>query len=354
MKLAVILFNLGGPTSQEGVKPFLFNLFKDRNIIRLPAVARYPLAWLISTLRTKKAQSIYLKLGGGSPLNANTQAQVDALEVKLKADYPHVKVFMCMRYAPPMTKEVVAKVRAYGPDQIVLLPLYPQFSTTTTKSSFEEWDHFAGDLSTKTLRRCCYPTHETFIEAHCALITEHMKNVSAPVKILFSAHGIPMEMIEDGDPYAFQVEATVKAIMATDVLKNHSYQICYQSRVGPKKWLDPNIDAALKTCAKENVGAVVVPISFVSDHSETLVELDSQYKEVAAGLGLSHYSRVASLGDHPLFIESLSQQVDEMLKGQRSTACVQGILKHVGMRLARQCRHILAYPQANGSKMDKP
>lgn len=319
MKLAIVLFNLGGPTSKEGVKPFLFNLFKDKNIIRLPAIARYPLAWLISTLRTQKAQDIYTQIGGGSPLNTNTKAQADALEYSLRTRYSHAKVFMCMRYAPPMTKEVVEQVRSYHPDKIVLLPLYPQFSTTTTKSSFEEWDKDAGDMLNKTVRRCCYPLHENFIKAHSALIEEHITSIKTPVKILFSAHGIPMEMIDDGDPYAFQVEATVKTIMASDRLKDYPHEICYQSRVGPKKWLEPNIDTALRACASENIGAVVVPISFVSDHSETLVELDIQYKEVAAILGLPHYSRVPALADHPLFIQSLSDQVESMLNGVKQS-----------------------------------
>ncbi len=313
MTIAVVLFNLGGPLHQESVKSFLWNLFKDPHIIRLPAILRYPLAWLISTLRTPKAQNIYQQLGGGSPLNANTQTQVEALERLLQSKGHTAKVFMCMRYAPPMTKSVVASVRAFNPNKIILVPLYPQFSTTTTLSSFNEWNKYTKDLSTKTKRLCCYATQNTFVEAHRNLIEQHLKVITKPVKLLFSAHSIPLDLVASGDPYAFQVEATVKTIMACESLKNYPYQICYQSRVGPKKWLEPIVDSSLKECLKDNRGAVVIPISFVSDHSETLVELDIQYKEKAKAMGLIHYSRVPALGHHPLFIQALAEGVETML-----------------------------------------
>lgn len=322
MKTAVVLFNLGGPTSMEGVRPFLFNLFKDPHILRMPFFARYPLAWFISTLRTKKAKGIYAQIGGGSPLNHNTLQQCHALQWLLKNRGHDVKVFMCMRYAPPMTPEVVRNVKEYDPDRVILLPLYPQFSTSTTKSSFQEWDDEikiqAPFLDQKTERQCCYPTGDLFLQSHIALLKEHLEQCpkDIPLSLLFSAHGIPLDMIAGGDPYAFQVEQTVNAIMNDPFLKNYSFMICYQSRVGPKKWLGPSLDIALNECKEKGQGAVVVPISFVSDHSETLVELDIQYKDIAAAMHLLHYSRVKALGDDTLYIDYLAQQVESLLKGQ--------------------------------------
>ena len=327
MKLAVVLFNLGGPTSLEGVQPFLFNLFKDPHILRLPALVRYPLAWLISTLRLKKAKDIYAQLGGGSPLNQNTMQQCQALQWLLKNHGYEAKVWMCMRYAPPFAQDVVHQVREYAPDHVLLLPLYPQFSTSTTKSSFHDWDAcvnaYAPELLPKTHRQCCYPTGDLFIQSHIALIKEHLEQCpkGIPMTFLFSAHGIPMDMIHDGDPYAWQVEQTVHAIMADAILKDHSFMICYQSRVGPKKWLGPSIDTALRQCKdlykEKGGGVIVIPISFVSDHSETLIELDVQYKEVAKSMGITHYSRVKALGDDTLYIEYLAQQVDVLLKEEK-------------------------------------
>lgn len=318
-KIAVVLMNLGGPTSQEAVKPFLFNLFKDPCIIPLPLIARYPLAWLISTLRTKKAKTIYAEIGGGSPLNHNTEKQAHALEDALKKDDVDAKCFLCMRYAPPMTEECIKAVRAYSPDQVVLVPLYPQFSTTTTKSSFMEWDRFARQENFSVARRCCYPASHKFVQAVSSIVAEHIKQqkTQSPLRIVFSAHGIPVDCVEKlGDPYEFQVQHTVKCVMEQlnhEASTPFQHTLCYQSRVGPKKWLIPTIDDALHACKNDDVGAVVVPIAFVSDHSETLVELDIQYRDVAQNLGLAHYSRAPSLNDHPLFIDFLKSEVLSVL-----------------------------------------
>lgn len=318
-KIAVVLMNLGGPTHPNAIHPFLFNLFKDPCIIPLPAIVRYPLAWLISTLRTKKAQKIYAALGGGSPLNHHTQTQAQALEDALIHEGLDVKCFMCMRYAPPMTEDCVEKVRAYQPDHVALLPLYPQFSTTTTKSSFLEWDNVVKNDHFHTLRRCCYPVSAGFIRAMSSIIQSHlsMQKSDVPLRIVFSAHGIPMDCIEKrGDPYEDHVQKTVHEVMRklnADTKAPLDHTLCYQSRVGPKKWLTPTLDQALIQCKDDQRGAVVVPIAFVSDHSETLVELDIQYKEVADQLGLAHYSRVPALNDHPLFIEFLKDEVVSML-----------------------------------------
>lgn len=320
-KIAVVLLNLGGPTHQEGVKPFLFNLFKDPCIIPLPAIMRYPLAWLISTLRTKKAQAIYAELGGKSPLNDNTQAQCDALEDYLQKQGINAKCFMCMRYAPPMTQECVQSVADYAPDHVVVLPLYPQFSTTTTKSSFEAWDRYAQTHAWSMARRCCYPISDGYTKALAHLIQNHLDQQSSPqpLRLLFSAHGIPTDCVtKRGDPYAHQVEHTINRVMEHVNAERQgeplSSVLCYQSRVGPKKWLTPTLDDALKACHTDQHGAVVIPISFVSDHSETLVELDIQYKQIAHDMGLLHYSRVPSLNCDPEFIAFLGDEVTSMLR----------------------------------------
>jgi len=311
MRIAVILFNLGGPETLDQVRPFLWNLFSDKHIIRLPFFLRYPLAWLISKLRTPKAQKIYESIGGGSPLNKNTKAQADALQSLLKKEEIDAKVFMAMRYASPMTCEVIGEVKAYNPDRVILLPLYPQFSTTTTKSSVVEWGKYAKDLSGKTNSVCCYFDHPHFIKAHQLLLKKHLEDLNFPknVKILFSAHGLPEKIIKQGDPYAWQVVQTVDLVMQEKSLQGYSYTVCFQSKVGPTKWLGPSLEESLEKCVSQELGAVVVPITFVSDHSETLAELDIQYKEWAQEKQMKHYSRVPVLGEHPLFIEALASLV---------------------------------------------
>ena len=320
-KVAVVLFNLGGPTSLKGVKPFLFNLFKDPDIIRLPNPLRFFLAWLISTLRRKKAENIYAQLGGKSPLNDNTQKQVDALEAKLLDAGVHAKVFMCMRYAPPMTDDVLKAVAEYQPDEIVLLPLYPQFSTTTVKSSLLEWKKacLEKNFHVKTHSFCCFPGENGFIEAYRELLVEHLSHISKeiPIKILFSAHGIPEDIVKEGDPYPFHARISMDTVMDHDLLKKYEYDLCYQSKVGPKKWTGPSLTEAMEVARNEKKGVVIVPISFVSDHSETLVELDIQYKEYAKEMNLVRYSRIFTVSDHPIFIEGLCQMVLGRLAGMK-------------------------------------
>ena len=318
LKTAVILLNLGGPETLDGVKPFLWNLFTDKHIIRLPFFLRYPLAWLISTLRTSKAQKIYESIGGGSPLNKNTKKQSDALEALLKNEKFEAKVFTAMRYAPPMTEEVAREVAAYKPDQIILLPLYPQFSTTTTQSSVEEWKLMGKDLKVPVRGICCYFDHPHFIKAHQELLKSHLKSCPSQdsLHILFSAHGLPEKIIEAGDPYAWQVGEAVSKIMQDHDLQKFPYTVCYQSKVGPTKWLRPSLEESLEECVQRNQGAVVVPIAFVSDHSETLYELDIQFKEWADEKAMIHYSRVPVLGDHPMFIEGLASLIVSSLSGQ--------------------------------------
>lgn len=316
MKVAVVLLNLGGPETLEGVKPFLWNLFKDKHILRLPFFLRYPLAWLISTLRTPKAKAIYESIGGRSPLNENTRKQANALEALLQKEGIQAKVFMAMRYASPMTEEVMAEVKAYQPNRIMLIPLYPQFSTTTTQSSVAEWQRYGKDLDIQTHAICCYFDHPHFIKAHQQLLKEHLAVVPDNVRLLFSAHGLPEKIIDAGDPYAWQVRQTVEGIMKDASFQQTPYTICYQSKVGPTKWLRPSLEEALEDCHTQGQGAVVIPITFVSDHSETLYELDIQYKKCAEDKGMPHYSRTPVLGDHPLYMETLASLALAALSGK--------------------------------------
>lgn len=317
-KIAVILFNLGGPDNLKSVKPFLFNLFTDENIIRLPWFGRYPLAWLISTLRNKKACDIYKKLGGKSPINQQTYAQSDAVEKVLKEKNTNnqYKIFTAMRYWHPMTHDMITDVQDYDPDYVILLPLYPQLSTTTTKSSFEEWDKQAKKINfnVKTTKICCYPEENGFVSAYADLIQSHLAAIPAStekVKILFSAHGIPQDCVDDGDPYEEQIKCSVDKIM--DKLREKdipfAHQITYQSKVGPKKWLEPDTESAIETLSEENYTLCIVPIAFVSEHSETLVELDMDYKELAMEKGAKDYIRVPTVATHPDFIKGLADMV---------------------------------------------
>ncbi|CAO5675088.1 MAG: Ferrochelatase [Holosporales bacterium] len=311
MKVSIVLLNLGGPDSLENVRPFLFNLFKDKAIIDLPFFIRYPLAFLISTLRTKKAKRIYAKMGGRSPLLKHTQDQADALQNALNAaTTDSYKVHICMRYFAPSADHIVKEMEEFKPDSIILLPLYPQYSTTTTKSSLQDIRKYikkSPHLKHVTIKDVLqYCDHPKFIEAHVALIKETLSSKVdlKNVVILFSAHGIPEDcVIKKNDPYPIQIETSVRSIMEYFPGVNHI--LCYQSKVGPKKWLSPNTDEEIIKYATSKKTLVVVPIAFVSDHSETLVELDMDYKELAMHHGAKDYIRVPSLNDHPIFIDAL-------------------------------------------------
>lgn len=310
MKTAVILFNLGGPDSLDAVKPFLFNLFNDPAIIQMPKIPRWCLAKLISGFREKKAMEIYRKIGGKSPIYENTLAQALVLKNELGADE---KVFVAMRYWHPFIKDVVRDVVEYSPDKIVLLPLYPQFSTTTTGSSFSEWHKQAElqGLTTETIDVHDYPVEEGFVKAYATLMESfyvEAQQFGAP-RILFSAHGLPQKIVDAGDPYQSQVEKTATEILKNFPFKDCDYRICYQSRVGPAKWLTPTIGDEIKAAACDHVPILVVPLSFVSEHSETLVELDVEYREMAERLGISYFGRVPAVGCQKLFIEGLAKLV---------------------------------------------
>ena len=320
---AVILFNLGGPDSLSAVRPFLYNLFSDKAIISLPHLPRLALAWVISTLRAGKARKIYARMGGKSPLLEETRKQASALEALLQKKDPtrQTRVFISMRHWHPRAREVTAEVQAWGADEIVLLPLYPQYSSTTTQSSLMEWmaevQRAGLRLRHKTI--CCYPDEPLFLRAHGENIEACLQRLDAEgvnperLVLLFSAHGLPKSVIRRGDPYQSQVEKTCAGVMAElqppRGWPEMDWRICYQSRVGPMQWIGPSLDECLTAIAAEGKGVVIVPIAFVSEHSETLVELDQEYRAIAARLGVAFYHRVAALCSSPVFIETLASLV---------------------------------------------
>jgi ferrochelatase len=291
------------------VRPFLFNLFRDRAIIGLPAVVRYPLAGLISWRREKTARANYDRLGGGSPLLPETQAQARALEAALSAQAPGIeaRVFIAMRYWAPLSTETAKAVAAFEPDEIVLAPLYPQFSTTTTASSLAAWTAaYAGKGRTRTI--CCYPTDPGLAEAHAEAIRDIWETAgkTAGLRLLFSAHGLPQKVVDAGDPYRAQVEATAAAV-AAKLPELVDWRVCFQSRVGPMKWLTPATEDEIRRAGAEGKGVLVSPIAFVSEHVETLVELDHDYAELARAVGCAPYLRARTPGVRRAFVDSLAQ-----------------------------------------------
>ncbi|MBL4720309.1 MAG: ferrochelatase, partial [Alphaproteobacteria bacterium] len=254
MRTAVILFNLGGPDRLEAVEPFLYNLFNDPAIISTPWPIRPLIAKLISSRRAPIAQETYKKLGGGSPLVANTQAQADALGAAL-SDLGDVRCFQCMRYWTPRCETVVRDVLDFAPDRIVLLPLYPQFSTTTTASSFLEWRKAAraNGLDAPSYEICCYPRQSGFVAESARLIREGLRECALAAKselqprLLFSAHGLPQKFVDKGDPYKRHVELCAEAIVEalkieSPVTEPLDWRVCYQSRVGPLEWIRPYLE----------------------------------------------------------------------------------------------------------------
>ena len=324
-RIAVVLFNLGGPDDAASVRPFLFNLFNDPAIIGLPGFARTPLAKLISSRREKSAQANYAMMdaGGGSPLKAETHKQMAALDARLAAHLAsdEVRSFIAMRYWHPLTEETALEVAAFGPDEVVLLPLYPQFSTTTTQSSLKAWNAaYAGSGRSRTI--CCYPRAAGWVEAQAEGIRVKLDEAARdhpgrPMRVLFSAHGIPEKLVAQGDPYQEQIEATVAAVAEAAGLTDWS--LCYQSRVGPLKWLGPSTPDAIKQAGADGVGVVVTPIAFVSEHIETLVELDIEYGELAHEAGVHPYLRAPAVGVAEAFINTLALAVTDSL-GRTGTA----------------------------------
>ena len=312
MKKAVILFNLGGPDKLENVEPFLFNLFNDPAILNLPSFFRYPLAKLIANRRSPTAKKIYSELGGSSPILKLTKEQATALELKLnKADSAsEYKCFIVMRCWHPRAENVIKDVINYNPDEIILMPLYPQYSAATSGSSIKEWNDVClkNNFNVKTSTICCYPTDENFVLAHKNEIIKKINNLKN-FKLIFSAHGLPEKNIKKGDPYQWQVEQSVAKIVKALNIENLDWTLSYQSRVGPLRWIGPSTEDIIIENSKLGKHIVLVPIAFVSEHSETLVELDIEYKELADKNGCKNYLRVPALGTNANYIKAMTDLI---------------------------------------------
>ena len=322
-KIAVVLFNLGGPDSPEAVQPFLRNLFSDPAIISLPAVLRLPLARFIARRRAPVARAIYDHLGGRSPILEETQKQARALEAALAAPDLTAKAFVAMRCWHPFSDGAAMAVKNYAPDHIVLLPLYPQFSTTTTGSSLKDWARAArkAKLTAPTSQICCYPREPGFVAAVVGRIRAAFGETSpdAGWRLLLSAHGLPKRIIDKGDPYQGQVEQSAQAVIAALDMPALDVQVCYQSRVGPLKWIGPSTDAEIRRAGADGKNIMVAPLAFVSEHSETLVELDIEYRRLAGQCGVRQYRRAATVGTHPEFIAGLAGLVRQALLGENDS-----------------------------------
>lgn len=315
MKTALILLNLGGPDALPAVRPFLFNLFYDPAIIRLPKPLRWLVATLISRRRAPVAEKIYEHMGGRSPILPNTEAQAVALEAALGSEF---KCFIAMRYWHPRAEAQVKAVKAWAPDRVLLLPLYPQYSTTTTASSVAEWQREAArvGLTAPTQTLCCYPANRGFVRAVANGVRAGLAQFEgAGPRVLFSAHGLPKKIVEAGDPYQRQVEESVAAVKAELAMPALDTVVCYQSRVGPLEWLGPSTEAEVVRAGTDGKPLLLVPIAFVSEHSETLVELDIEYRHLATAKGVPAYVRVPTVDTDADFIAGLADEVRHVLAG---------------------------------------
>lgn len=330
-RLAVVLFNLGGPDRMESVRPFLLNLFSDPAILRVPFFIRPLLAQIIARKRVKPASENYALIGGSSPLLELTRAQANDLAATL-GDY-ETRCFIAMRYWHPFAAQTAREVAAWRPDHVVLLPLYPQFSTTTTGSSLDDWREAAAaaGLVAPVTSLCCWPTDPAYIGALAELLRAGLRTARAQapelkLRVLFSAHGLPQVIVQRGDPYQMQIERTAAAVAQALGEPGLDWRVCYQSRATPQKWLDPSTEHEIGVAADDGVGLVVMPIAFVSDHSETLVELDIEYRELAERRGVRGYWRVPAPNSDPGFIAALAGIV------RRAVACGPGLCSAQGGR----------------------
>jgi protoporphyrin/coproporphyrin ferrochelatase len=313
MKKGVLLFNLGGPENLRDVRPFLYNLFSDPEIIRIKnSVLRKMLAWLIASTRQSKSRDLYRQIGGGSPLRKITEAQATALRDALRARSEDAGVYVGMRCWKPTIDEAVNQILKDGITRLVLLPLFPQYSVTTTGSCLKYFQALDKKLGLSAKMEIAtvesWFDEPLYIEAMADLIREGLRGFSGlqKVHLLYSAHSIPASYVEDGDPYLEQTKRTVDLVNA-QLNKADSFTLAFQSRVGPVKWLSPSTRDVLVQLGREGKTRVlVVPISFVSDHIETLQEIDIQYKELAAQSGILEFRRAASLNVHPKFIAALA------------------------------------------------
>jgi ferrochelatase len=315
-RVGVVLFQLGGPDAPEAIEPFLFNLFCDPDIIDFPfaRIGRKPLAKLISATRAKKVQHHYQAIGGASPIRRFTELQACGLQEKLAADGLDASCFVAMRYWHPFTAEAIEQVRAADCDEVVLLPLYPQYSSTTTGSSLNEWQRLFHD---HVPVHCIEPfyRHPLYLNALVEKVDETLARFPefGRAEIVFSAHSVPMAVIAKGDPYQRHIEETVELLMQRGGWPNR-HRLCYQSKVGASKWLQPSLRRTIRDLAAEHVGEVcVVPIAFVSDHVETLGEIDHEARQEAVALGIKQFEMTAGLNDSPTFIAALADLVENAL-----------------------------------------
>ena len=321
-RLGIVLFQLGGPDTLEAIEPFLYNLFCDPDIIDFPfaRIGRKPLARLISTTRSRKVQHHYATIGGGSPIRPNTERQARALEASLRTEGLDARCFVAMRYWHPFTAEAIEQLRGAECDEVVLLPLYPQYSSTTTGSSLNEWNRlFQDDIPVHCVDT--FYQHPMYLDAVAEKVNESLARFPEPdtPEIVFSAHSVPMSVIEKGDPYQRQIEETVHLLMQRAGWNNR-HRLCYQSKVGASRWLQPSLHQTLKTLGSEGVREVcVVPIAFVSDHVETLGEIDHEARHEARQLGITQFEMSAGLNDSPKFIQALSHVVLETLEQESSS-----------------------------------
>jgi ferrochelatase len=345
-RTAIVLFNLGGPDRLEAVRPFLVNLFTDPAILRVPFFLRPFLARRIARARLGPATENYRRLGGRSPLLELTEQQARTLAEALPER--EARCFIAMRYWHPFTLEAAQAVKAWNPDEIVLLPLYPQFSTTTTGSSLTAWREAAVrvGLVKPVTSICCYYADENFIAATAAIVRRHLDEARAALdpaiglRVLFSAHGLPEVIVKSGDPYQFQVERTVAAVVRGLGAPAPDHVVCYQSRATPQQWIGPSTDSEIARAAHDKVAVLVVPIAFVSEHSETLVELDVEYRELAEKLGVPGYFRVPTQNADAGFIAALAGLV------RRALAHGPGLCSFAGGVTCpaphRECPHVRA------------
>jgi ferrochelatase len=308
-RVGIVLFQLGGPDSLEAIEPFLYNLFCDPDIIDFPfaRIGRKPLAKLISATRARKVQHHYAVIGGCSPIRRNTERQAQALEIELCNQGMDVRCFVAMRYWHPFTSEAVAQLKSAGCDEVLLLPMYPQYSSTTTGSSLNEWwRHFSEDIPVHCVET--FYRDPMYLDAVVEKVNAALTRFPLPgtPDIVFSAHGVPISVIQNGDPYQRQIEETVKLLMQRGGWRN-PHRLCYQSKVGASRWLSPSLRQTLQTLSAQGVRDVcVVPVAFVSDHVETLGEIDHEAREQAMQLGFERFEMSPGLNDSPSFIRALA------------------------------------------------
>jgi ferrochelatase len=308
---AIILFQLGGPETLDAVEPFLYNLFCDPDIINFPGsfLARKPLAKLISTRRSKNVAKHYAEIGGGSPIRRLTEQQARSLEAALRPRI-NARTIVAMRYWHPDTREAIATLERASYDELVLLPLYPHYSFATTGSSLKEWNRqFSARVPVRTVDH--FFDHPDYIAAVVERINSVLRELDDPdqVHLVFSAHGLPLTLVEKGDPYPKQIEQTVKLVQELGSWEN-PFTLCFQSRVGPQKWLQPSLTTTVEKMAHSGVKRMlVIPISFLTEHIETLHEINIEAREEAEKLGVAEFHMMPALNDSPLLIRALADLV---------------------------------------------